>query len=86
MVVAGTERAVEVDDVQRGRAGGDERVRARDRIDVVGGLTSGIAAFEADAAPAAQIDRGDQEQRVHQAAMARKLSISRPPVRWLFSG
>ena len=86
-VLARTERAVEIDDVQRARAGGDERAGARDRIVVVLRFARGVAALEAHASAAAQIDRRDEQQRRASGARAPgNCRAARPPVRWLFSG
>jgi hypothetical protein len=94
LVLAGTKSAVEIDDVQTLGSIGDERTRARDRVVIVARLALRIAAFEPHAAPGAQIDCRENRQRSRRharcirgyAAMRKKLSSSRPPVRALFSG
>ncbi len=73
LILAGSERAVEVDDVQRARAFRDERARSRDRIGVVPRLARRVAALEAHGVAAAQVDRGIDRQRARaQAAAIRK--------------
>ncbi len=87
LVLAGAERAVEVDHVQRARAGRDEGARAGDRVGVVARLARRVAALEPHGVAAAQVDRGvERERALHRAAMRRKLSSSRAPVVRLFSG
>ena len=86
-VLAAAECGVEIDDMERLRAGLDERTCAGDRIDIVARLAPRVAALEPHGVTAAQIDRRiEQQPAAHPAAIARKLSISRPPAVRLFSG
>ena len=86
-VLAASERSVEIDDVQRAGTRAHECPGTADRIGVVTRLARGISAFKPDRVPTAEVDRRIQLQRAaHPAAIARKLSMSRPPAVRLFSG
>ena len=68
-------RAVEIDDVQPGRAQRTVATEQLVRLEVVAGLGSEVAAQQAHAMAAAQVDRGDQQ---HQWSL-RKLASKRAP-------
>src|SRR5438128_2199977 len=75
-------RAVQVDDVEPARPRGREAARHRDRVVAVHRLALEGALEQSDAAAAAEIDRGVDDH----ASWRTKLSSSRRPTCWLFSG
>src|SRR5438445_82320 len=75
-------RAVQVDDVEPARPRGREAARHRDRVVAVHRLALEGALEQSDTAAAAEIDRGVDDH----ASRRTKLSSSRRPTCWLFSG
>ncbi len=76
------EGAVEIDEVQPLEAALLEDARLRGRVGVEHGRLRHVAAHEAHAFAALEVDGGKQDQGRH----LRKLAISARPSFWLFSG
>ena len=76
------EGAVEIDDMQPGKALSREGLRLRRRIGVEDGRLLHVALLQAHAAPVLEVDGGKKDHGRH----LRKLAISARPRVWLFSG